>query len=139
MNGTLNVLQIRIGNAWKTVACGTSNGFTSTTAEIDGNSKCSGNYDSSEPGRTSWTMDFSGKAAPVDDTDAALASFNQLAGLQKGGQTFPIRQFNASNPTDVLRGNAFITSLTKTYPDSDSVTFDASFKGVGEFFFTPEA
>ncbi len=137
-DGTNYVLQIKYGNAWKTIGCGTSNGFTGTTGVIDGSSKCSGRYEDKQPGRIGWTMEFAGKAAPVDDADASLASFNQLSAFQKSGTIFQIRQVNLQHPEDIIRGDAFITSLSKTSPDNEAVTFDASFQGRGEYFTTPE-
>lgn len=145
VNGTRYVLQIANGvpdsqgnPAWVTVGCGTSNGWSGTRATIDGSSKCSGDFDEPIPGRSSHTYDFSGKAYPVDGPNAdQLASFNELAILWKTSATRQIRMINLDDATDIIRSFAFITDLSKTSPDNDAVTFDATFQGFGEVSFTP--
>ena len=147
VNGTQYVLQVANGTpdgsgnpAWETVGCGTSNGWSGTRATIDGSSKCSGEFDDPIPGRSSHTYDFSGKAYPLDGPNAdQLQSFNELALLWKAGATRQWRMINLEDPTDIIRSSGFITDLSKTSPDNDAVTFDATIQGVGEVFFTPQA
>lgn len=139
-NGTNNLLFLKIGTpaAWVPVACLKTNGWDSSTGEIDTTTKCSGKYTTSIPGDISWS--FSGEGNAIDETGTpSQASFKTLAGLQKDGKTFPAKMVNVDDPTDVIRGTVYITSLNKSAGRNEAVGFTSSFRGTGEYFLTPEA
>ncbi|RAJ28868.1 phage tail tube protein [Pedobacter cryoconitis] len=139
-NGTKVLLFVKLGTpaAWVTLACLKTNSWDSSTDQIDTTTKCSGRYKTSLPGDISWS--FKGDGNAIDDTVAvSQASFNVLAGLQKAGTTFPMKMVGVDDPTDVIRGNVFITSISKSAGRNEAVGFSSTFQGVGEYFLTPEA
>lgn len=139
-NGTDNVLFVKIGTpaAWVPVACLKTNGWDASTDQIDTTSKCSGKYKTSLPGDISWS--FKGDGNAVDDKGVpSKASFAVLAGLKKAGETFPAKMVGVDDPTDVIRGDVFITALSLSAGRNEPVAFSSTFQGTGEFFLTPEA
>lgn len=139
-NGTDNLLFIKIGApaVWVTLACLKTNGWDGTTDQIDTTSKCSGKYKTSLAGDISWS--FKGDGNAVNDAGApSKASFKQLATLHKSGATFPMKMVGVEDPDDIIRGNVFITSISKNAGRNEAVGFSATFQGTGEYFLTPEA
>lgn len=139
-NGTEVVLFAKLGApaAWVALACLKTNSWDSSTDQIDTTSKCSGKYKTSLPGDISWSFKADGNA--IDDAaNASQASFNVLAGLQKTGTTFPMKMVGVDDPTDIIRGNVFITSISKSAGRNEAVAFSSTFQGTGEYFLTPEA
>lgn len=139
-NGTDNVLFVKIGTpaAWVPVACLKTNGWDASTDQIDTTSKCSGKYKTSLPGDISFSFKADGNA--VDDAGApSKASFLVLAGLHKAGTTFPMKMVGVDDPTDVIRGDVFLTAISKSAGRNEAVGFSATFQGTGEYFLTPEA
>lgn len=139
-NGTDVLLFIKTGSpaAWVPVACLKTNGWDSSTESIDTTSKCSGRYKTSLPGDISWSFNGEGNAV-ADNGTPSRASFNVLSGLHKAGTTFPMKMVGVDDPADIIRGNVFITALSKSAGRNEAVGFSASFDGVGEYFTTPEA
>jgi predicted secreted protein len=138
-NGTDYLLFAKIGTpaAWVPLACLKTNGFDATTDQIDTTTKCSGKYKTSLPGDIGWS--FKGDGNAIDDTaQPSQASFNVLAGLQKAGTTFPMKMVGVDDPTTIVRGNVFITSIGLSAGRNEALSFTSAFQGVGEYFLTPE-
>lgn len=139
-NGTDYLLFAKIGTpaAWVVLACLKTNAFDSSTDAIENTSKCSGRYKTSQAGDIGWS--FSAEGNSVDETGAtSRASFKTLSGLQKTGKTFPMKMVGVNEPTDVVRGDVWISALGKSAGRNEAVGWTATFQGTGEYFDTPEA
>ena len=122
---------------WEVVAESKSDGWETSTDQIDTTSKGSGRFKTGLPGDISWTMNSEGFA--IDDAgEASKASFNKLAALHKAGTSFPIKLENINDSDDLIRGEAYITALSKSTARNEGVGFSATFQGTGEYFTTPE-
>lgn len=140
-NGTNVVLFVKVGTptpAWVPVACLKTNSWDGQVDQIDTTSKCSGKFKTSMPGDISWSIKGDGNA--VDDAGVpSKASFKVLSGLMKTAKVFPVKMVGVDDPTDILRGDSFITSLSKAAGRNEAVAFSVSFQGTGEYFDTVEA
>lgn len=139
-NGTDVVLFAKIGTpaAWVPLACLKTNGWDGTTDQIDTSSKCSGNDKTSIPGDRSWS--FKGDGNAVDEVGTpSRASFKTLSDFWSTNKTFPMKMVGVDDPADIVRGDVFITSLSKSAGKNEAVAFSATFQGTGPALFTPES
>lgn len=137
--GTDVLLFAKIGTpaAWKPLACLKTNGWSGATGTIDTTSKCSGKDETSLPGTRSSS--FTGEGNAVDETgEPSTASFKTLSGLWTAGTVFPMKMVGVDDPADVVRGEVYITALSKTANHNETVGFSAEFKVTGAAAFTPE-
>ena len=140
-NGTDNLLFAKIGTpaAWVVIGCLKTNSFDASTDTIDTTSKCSGRYKTSLPGDITWS--FKADFNDIDDTPTTApvrASFAKLAALHKAGTTFPVKMVGVDT-TDVVTGDVFITSISKSAGRNEAVNSSVTFMGVGEYFLVDPA
>jgi hypothetical protein len=148
-NGTDNLLFAKIGTplagtptvpTWVVIGCLKTNGWEGSTDTIDTTSKCSGKYKTALPGDITWS--FNAEFNDINDTPTTApvrASFAKLAALHKAGTTFPMKMVGVDTPLDIIRGDVFITAISKSAARNEAVNSSVTFMGVDEYFLTDEA
>ncbi|TDO21885.1 phage tail tube protein [Pedobacter duraquae] len=139
-NGTDVILFAKIGTtpAWVPLACLKTNSWDGSTASIDTTTKCSGKEDTSMAG--SKSSSFKGDGNAINETGTPTqASFKTLSGLWQLGTTFPMKMVGVNDATDIVRGDVWISALSKGADHNTAVTFSATFQVTGGVLFTVEA
>ena len=133
-NGSLNLLFIRLPDSedFLPLALLKSNSWEATTDQMSTVSRCSGRFKTSIPTFISWSFKADGNAID-SNVDPSKISFKMLANLQKAGTIFEMKMVDLDNEDEVIRGEAYITSLSKSAGRNDPVGFSASFQGTGEY------
>lgn len=141
-NGNEYIVYARTGSgtpkAFQALVCLTSNGFQPEDNQIDTGSKCTGDWNTTIPGRKGWSISGEGQLLKVPG--AGEVSYKQLLTLWKSGEVFEVMIAAKDDPADVeVRGQARISDIPLTYPDNEVSTFSVTFTGQGEPFFEAEA
>jgi len=132
-NGSLFVLQSQTGSGtpatWVTLGCFRNNSFNGTTAEIDANSKCDPDFETSIPGRLSG--EFSGELQLQNDA----AAKEDLRNLWLNKTVVAFRQVNTDDLTDFVKGSGYITAYSEEHPDNDLSIANITIKLTGGITF----
>lgn len=141
IKGENSILYIYDTNAWKPVACLTSNGLASELSVIESQTKCYPGVVKKEAGNFSYSISADGEVidtvtAGGDDTKA---SHDALLALQmaKTKVDFKIDTDVTTATSSKYFGTAIITSLEFTADAGDAVqTFTATLDGDGDLSLT---
>jgi TP901-1 family phage major tail protein len=126
-NGTEMLLYIDVSSTPTAIAGLTSNDFTVNGETIDVTTKDSNGWKELLAGLNSFGFSADG----VFD-DAASFGFDDLLTLMKLKQPVNVRISTEVSGEHYQEGQVIITSLKKTAPMEDKVTFNATFEGSGE-------
>lgn len=140
LDGDNSVVFLYLENAWKPIACITSNSLSSVVEVRERQTKCNPGVIEKSAGTFSYTIDVEGEY--IDTTtvggDDAKASHDALLILQisKELQTWKID----TNLTDVnstkYYGQALLTDLSADFPAGENATFSVTLDGSGVIEFT---
>jgi TP901-1 family phage major tail protein len=126
-NGTEMLLYVNVSSNPTAIAGLTSNAFNVKGETIDVTTKDSNGWRELLAG----TNSFSFSADGVFD-DAATFGYNDLLDAMKLKQPLMVRISTEESGEYYQEGYVIITSLDKTAPLEDKVTFSATFEGTGE-------
>lgn len=111
--------------------CGTSHTLELTNAVREIACKGSGDFNTSEYGRFSWTV--SADALFNLDENSTQIKYPDLLALMLNKTVVSIESYyEEGSDTFIMAGQAIITSVSQSAPDSDNTTFSISLQGKGE-------
>jgi TP901-1 family phage major tail protein len=134
LNGTDLILMVDTGSGNVPVAHATSHSISLEVETRDISSKSSGVWADAEAGRISWSGSVDGLVsydaafgyAELFDLVVARTKVKVVSAIFDGNETDKVK-----DDTYVVFGDVILTSLEKTSPDNDNVTFSLSFTGAG--------
>lgn len=94
-----------------------------STATVDMNSKDSGGWETSEPGRNSWSISCDALYAPSD------AGVTALKEAWQNKEKVRVQVQEAGAATE--EGEAVITAFNTSHPDGDNSTLSVTLQGTG--------
>lgn len=133
LNGNDTSIYLNTGTSgsptWKLVTCAEQSNFQFTTDVVDTTTKCNDGVQSSRPGKSSWTMSFTGKINTSPDTGEVSA--DDVISLASA-KTVKEWAFKNAGATRGYSGEAVITSYQEDANANEDMTFQISLTGNGE-------
>lgn len=123
------------GLNYRPVMCGTSNGFRMSRESIAFRNKCDDEWDRTESGYGSWSMDLSGHAISLLATDAATKSNFQEVGMLLVNKTKCWCKMSDLENNIVREGVVRVGDFSESADMEEPYSFDASFVGIGKPIF----
>ena len=125
-----------VAPVWKKLVCLSEKSFNGTTATVDINTDCNGQFTTPLPSKKSWTMAASG----VANTDPTVdeGSYEQAYELWQNGTLTGFRERNLTN-TYVREGLGFISDISESSSAGDYLNFSLTITGSGPIATTPSS
>ena len=116
----------------KLIGCLTDNGFSLDTASQGTTTKCSGDFQTSIPGASTWGMTGAGVSIKKELGDERLTSI-ELFKKAKSREAFWAATYDIDQ--DLVRyGVVRLDSYSEANPAEGQATFDMTLTGVGEVY-----
>lgn len=133
MNGTIMVFKYGTDHATNdALAFSTSASLSFSMDTRDISNKGSSGFRELLEAQMSWSLSVEGLYAVKDASGSNIKNYNQLLDMLKTRTAVYVEIGTGVTGDSYYHGQAFITSLEKTAPMEDNVTFSASFEGTGE-------
>ena len=131
-NGTDIALYRYVAGTAVKVANLTSNSFSRSTAMRDSSNKDTGGYETSLPGRKSWTVSADGFFSEDNNgVDSEIFGFNDLEDDWRNDRELLIMYGSQVSGDIFYKGKVYIESLENTDPDMENSTFSITLRGTG--------
>lgn len=132
MNGTIMVFKYGTSHSVNdALALSTSASLSISMDTRDISNKGSSGFRELLEAQMSWSLSVEGLYAVKDADGNALKNYNELLNMLKTRTAVYVEIGTGVTGDSYYYGQAFITSLEKTAPMEDNITFSASFEGTG--------
>ena len=126
--GANDILQIKVNNDWYPIACTISNSFSEVTEMIQTTTRDNNGFNTSLPTNQGFTVDFEG-IETLAISVAGKVTYNNLQAFKRNRTKLEFK----IGTVKVLKGFGHITSLSKTSPTTELVSFSGTLEGFGEY------
>ena len=126
--GADDILQIKVNEYWYPIACTISNSFSEETEMIQTTTRDNNGFNTSLPTNQGFTLDFEG-IETLAISVAGKVTYNNLQALKKNRTKLEFK----IGTVKILEGFGYITSLSKTSPVTELVSFSGTLEGFGEY------
>lgn len=126
--GADDILQIKVNDDWYPIACTISNSFSEETEMIQTTTRDNNGFNTSLPTNQSFTVDFEG-IETLAISVAGKVTYNNLQAFKRNRTKLEFK----IGTVKVLEGFGHITSLSKTSPTTELVSFSGTLEGFGEY------
>ena len=132
MNGTIMVFKYGTDHTTNdALAFSTSASLSFSMDTRDISNKGSSGFRELLEAQMSWSLSVEGLYAVKDANGGTIKNYNALLNLLKTRTAVYVEIGTGVTGDSYYYGDAFITSLEKTAPMEDNITFSASFEGTG--------
>ena len=132
MNGTIMVFKYGTDHTTNdALAFSTSASLSFSMDTRDISNKGSQGFRELLEAQMSWSLSVEGLYAVKDANGGTIKNYNALLNLLKTRTAVYVEIGTGVSGDSYYYGDAFITSLEKTAPMEDNITFSASFEGTG--------
>ena len=132
MNGTIMIFKYGTDHTTNdALALSTSASLSISMDTRDISNKGSSGFRELLEAQMSWSLSVEGLYAVKDADGNALKNYNELLNMLKTRTAVYVEIGTGVTGDTYYHGKAFITSLEKTAPMEDNITFSASFEGTG--------
>tara|TARA_R100000655_G_scaffold103127_3_gene149356 strand:+ start:987 stop:1427 length:441 start_codon:yes stop_codon:yes gene_type:complete len=133
MNGTLMLFKYGTDHSTNdAIAFSTSATLSISMDTRDISNKGSSGFRELLEAQMSWSVSVEGLYATKDKSGSAVKNYNELLNMLKTRTAVYVELGNGVSGDTYYHGQAFITSLEKTAPMEDNMTFSATFEGTGQ-------